>query len=248
MVSIYKFNNVKQYNFAICSIITLIKMNVLIVLAHPEPKSFNGALYWTAIKTLQQLGHTVKTSDLYAMEFKPSSNRHNFTTVKDDSFLKLGLEEIYASENDGFEIDIETEQQKLEWCDLIIWQFPLWWFSVPAILKGWTDRVFAAGKVYGAGRVPYVSGKFKGKKVLLSITTGSLQEDFAQGGCHGDINGILKPIYRGIFQYTGFSVLQPNLNYAVAHISYQQRKEMLAQWSDRLKVVFQEEVLSVGHY
>jgi NAD(P)H dehydrogenase (quinone) len=33
--------------------------------------------------------------------------------------------------------------QKIEWCDLMIWQFPLWWFSVPAILKGWFDRVFA---------------------------------------------------------------------------------------------------------
>lgn len=223
-------------------------MNVLIVFAHPETKSFNGALYQTAIDTLQNQGHKVKTSDLYNMEFNPSSNRYNFTTVKDPSFLKLGLEEIYATENNGFVADIQAEQEKLEWCDLVIWQFPLWWFSVPAILKGWTDRVFAAGKIYGAGRIPYVSGKFAGKKVLLSITTGSPEDHYLKDGPYGDIQGILRPIHRGIFEYTGFSVLQPQLNYAVAHIKDEERQEMLGQWSNRLRDVFQEEVVNVGKY
>lgn len=223
-------------------------MNVLIVFAHPETKSFNGALYQTAIETLQNQGHKVKTSDLYNMEFNPSSNRNNFTTVKDSSFLKLGLEEIYATENNGFVADIQAEQEKLEWCDLVIWQFPLWWFSVPAILKGWTDRVFAAGKIYGAGRIPYVSGKFIGKKVLLSITTGSPKDHYLKDGPYGDIQGILRPIHRGIFEYTGFSVLQPQLNYAVAHIKDEERQEMLGQWSNRLRDVFQEETVNVGKY
>jgi len=223
-------------------------MNVLIVLAHPEIKSFNGALYRTAIETLEKQGHRVRTSDLYHMGFHPSSDRHNFTTVKDASFLKLAKEEYFATENDGFVEEIALEQEKLEWCDLLIWQFPLWWFSVPAILKGWTDRVFAAGKVYGAGRIPYVSGKFKGKKALLSITTGSPEENYIDQGHDGDINGILRPIHRGIFEYTGFSVLQPQLNYSVARISDQERQVMLKQWSDRLNNVFHEELFNVGAY
>lgn len=223
-------------------------MNVLIVFAHPEGKSFNGALFQTAIKTLQEQGHNVKTSDLYHMKFNPSSDRYNFTTVKDPSFLKLGLEEIYATEHNGFVIDIQTEQEKLEWSDLVIWQFPLWWFSVPAILKGWTDRVFAAGKVYGAGRIPYVSGQFTGKKVLLSLTTGSPEDHYLKDGPYGDINGILKPIHRGIFEYTGFSVLQPQLSYAVAHITDKERQSILKQWTNRLKNVFQEEAITVGNY
>lgn len=223
-------------------------MKILIVLAHPEPKSFNGTLYQTAIETLQAQGHEVKTSDLYRMKFNPVSDRNNFTTVKDASFLKLGQEEIYATENDGFATDIKIEQEKLEWCDLLIWQFPLWWFSVPAILKGWTDRVFAAGKMYGAGRVPYVSGKFKGKKALLSITTGSPEDHYVKDGPYGDINGILKPIHRGILEYVGFSVLQPQLNYAVAHITDAERKSLLGKWDERLKNIFEEEEIQVGKY
>lgn len=223
-------------------------MKILIVLAHPEPKSFNGALYQTAIETLQKEGHEVQTSDLYRMKFNPVSDRNNFTTVKDASFLKLGLEEIYATEHNGFATDINIEQEKLEWCDLMIWQFPLWWFSVPAILKGWTDRVFSAGKIYGAGRVPYVSGKFKGKKALLSITTGSPEGHYTQEGPYGDIYGILRPIHRGIFEYVGFSVLQPQLSYSVAHITDEERKEELQQWSERLKNIFDEDNIQVGKY
>lgn len=237
-----------MYNFAEIIIRRILSMNVLIILAHPEPKSFNGALYQTAIDTLRRQGHEIKTSDLYRMQFNPISDRHNFTTVKDATFLKLGMEEIYATEHDGFVSAIKTEQEKLEWCDLVIWQFPLWWFSVPAILKGWTDRVFAAGKIYGAGRIPYVSGKFKGKKAMLSITTGSPDGHYLEDGPYGDINGILKPIHRGIFEYVGFSVLKPQLNYAVAHITDAERVILLDKWSKRLENIFKEQEINVGNY
>jgi NAD(P)H dehydrogenase (quinone) len=128
-------------------------MKILLVLAHPEPKSFNGAMFQTAIDTLKDSGHDVQYSDLYAMRFDPISDRRNFTTVKDPDYFKPQLEEIYATDGGGFIPEIEAEIQKLEWCDLMIWQFPLWWFSVPAILKGWVDRVFAMGRAYGNGHI-----------------------------------------------------------------------------------------------
>ncbi len=112
-------------------------MKVLIVYWHPEPKSFNGALFQTAISYLETQGHDVRTSDLHSMEFNPVSGRHNFTTVKDDTYFKQQFEEIHASENAGFAPDIEAEIQKIEWCDVMIFQFPLWWFGLPAALKGW---------------------------------------------------------------------------------------------------------------
>jgi NAD(P)H dehydrogenase (quinone) len=61
-------------------------MNVFVVLAHPEPKSFNGALFNTALRTLTSAGHAVAASDLYRMGFDPVSGRHNFLTVKDPEF------------------------------------------------------------------------------------------------------------------------------------------------------------------
>jgi len=89
-------------------------MNVLIVLAHPEARSFNGAMFDTAVRELQAAGHTVATSDLYRMGFDPVSSRENFTTVKDPDYLKLQIEETHASENDGFAPEIEAELRKLE--------------------------------------------------------------------------------------------------------------------------------------
>ena len=83
-------------------------MNVFIVLAHPEPKSFNAALFDTAVRTFEWSGHTVAVSDLYRMGFNPVSDRRNFTTTKDPDYLKLQIEETHASEHAGFAADIEA--------------------------------------------------------------------------------------------------------------------------------------------
>ena len=112
-------------------------MKVFIVHAHAEPKSFNGAMFQAAQTTLRDAGHAVVTSDLYAMKFDPVSDRRNFTTVKNAVFFKQQIEEIHATEVGGFAPDVETELRKVESCDLMIWQFPLWWFGLPGILKGW---------------------------------------------------------------------------------------------------------------
>ncbi len=99
-------------------------MRVLIVLAHPEPQSYNGALFDTAIATLEAAGHSVSTSDLYRMGFDSVSSRKNFSSVKDPDYLKLQVEELHASEGGGFAPDLEAELAKLEAADLVIWQFP----------------------------------------------------------------------------------------------------------------------------
>ena len=79
------------------------------------------------------------------MNFDPVSGRRNFKTVQNPEYFKQQIEETYATENAGFSDDVENELKKIEWCDLMIWQFPLWWFGVPAVMKGWVDRVFAMG-------------------------------------------------------------------------------------------------------
>ena len=111
-------------------------MKVLIVYWHPEPLSFNASMFRAARDTFLQAGHEVRTSDLHAMAFDPVSSRKNFITIKDPSFLKQQAEEAYATEMHGFSEEIEEEIQKLEWCDLMVWQFPLWWFGLPGSLKG----------------------------------------------------------------------------------------------------------------
>jgi NAD(P)H dehydrogenase (quinone) len=222
-------------------------MKVLIVLAHPEPQSMNGALFTTAIKTLEAAGHEVKTSNLYAMRFNPVSDRDNFTKLQNPDFFKQQLEELHATATGGFAADIETEQQKVEWCHLMVWQFPLWWFSVPGILKGWVDRVFAMGRFYGQGRV-YEQGVFKGKKALLSLTTGGAEEAYLQDGLHGNIHNILKHIHRGMLGFTGFTVLRPQIVYGPSRQTPEQRQQELTRWANRLLQVFEEAPLEVGRH
>jgi NAD(P)H dehydrogenase (quinone) len=93
-------------------------MNVFIVYWHPEPKSFNAAMFSTACKVLAETGAEVQTSDLHAMAFDPVSSRKNFQTVKDPDFFKLQLEEMYATKAHGFSSLLEGEMQKLEACEL----------------------------------------------------------------------------------------------------------------------------------
>jgi NAD(P)H dehydrogenase (quinone) len=222
-------------------------MKIFIVYAHPEPQSINGAMFRTALETLTEAGHTVHTSDLYAMQFNPISNRHNFTSVKDPLYFKQQFEEMYAAEVGGFAPLIEEELQKVEACDVMIWQFPLWWFSVPAILKGWADRVFAMGRTYGSGRF-YENGVFKNKKALLSVTTGGAEESYLPDGFNGDLPGILRPIQRGILQFTGFSVLRPHVIYGPVRQTPEELRQVLENWKIRLLNIGQEEPINVGRY
>jgi NAD(P)H dehydrogenase (quinone) len=233
----------------ICSVIRKKNKNmkILIVLAHPEMQSMNGAMFNRAIQTLEAAGHEVKVSDLYREEFNPVSGRNNFKTVYDASFFKQQLEELHATKVGGFEEEIETEQQKVEWCDLMIWQFPLWWFAVPGILKGWVDRAFAMGRFYGQQNF-YEAGIFKGKKALLSLTTGGAENDYKKGGAHGDMHGILKPIHRGILHFTGFSVLRPQIIYGPARQTPEEREQELVRWSERLQDIFSEQPIAVDEY
>jgi len=222
-------------------------MKTLIVYWHPEPQSFNHAMFETAIAALTGAGCEVRTSDLHAMAFDPVSGRANFTTVKDPDYLKPQLEEIHATEHQGFSEVLESEMQKLEWCDLMIWQFPLWWFSVPAVLKGWVDRVFAMGRTYGGGRI-YETGVCTGKRALLSLTTGGAEEHYRPGGFNGDMGGILRPIHRGMLQFVGFDVLAPQIVYGPAHMDDRQRAGELERYRRRLAHIADESPLQVGHY
>jgi NAD(P)H dehydrogenase (quinone) len=222
-------------------------MKVFVVFAHPEPKSFNGALFRTAWEVFMEGGHEVKTSGLYDMRFNPVVSRKNYTTVKDTDYFKPQIEEMHATEAGGFAPEIEQEIRKMEWCDLMLWQFPLWWFGLPGILKGWVDRVFAMGRTYGGGRL-YENGVFKGKRAMLSLTTGGPEEAYLKGGFNGDIKAILRPVQRGMLRFVGFEVLTPHIIYGPVRMSDEQRKAALEGYARRLRQIHLENPIDVGEY
>lgn len=181
------------------------------------------------------------------MKFDPVSDRRNLTTVKHAEFFKQQIEEMHATDVGGFAPDVEAELRKMEACDLMIWQFPLWWFGLPGILKGWADRVFAMGRTYGGERF-YENGVFKGKRALLSVTTGGPEAAYQKGGWNGDIHAILRPIQRGILRFTGWDVLAPNIVHASVRVSDEERQHWLRNWAARLRSIESEKPIEVGEY
>jgi len=209
-------------------------MRIFIVHAHPEPTSFNGAMTRTAVSTLTSAGHDVVVSDLYAMGFDPVSDRRNFVTVKDSLVLKQQAEEAFASERNGFVPELQAEMDKVAWCDTLVLQFPLWWMGLPAILKGWIDRVFAAGRAYGGGRM-FDRGVFVGKRAMCSVTVGGHEAVYSEHGVYGrSVSSMLLPIHHGILAFTGFGVLEPFVVHAPARMSPEERQASLAEYGERL--------------
>jgi NAD(P)H dehydrogenase (quinone) len=195
-------------------------MNVLLVYAHPEPRSLNGALKDFAVQRLQAAGHRVQVSDLYAMRWTPTLDAQDSLDGAAGDRFDPTLDSKRAFANGRQRADIAAEQDKLRWADAVLLQFPLWWFSMPAILKGWVDRVYAYGFAYGVGEHSeahwgdrYGEGTLAGKRAMLVVTTGGWESHYAPRGINGPIDDLLFPIQHGILHYPGFDVLPPFVTY-----------------------------------
>jgi NAD(P)H dehydrogenase (quinone) len=208
-------------------------MNVLIVHAHPEPQSFTTALKDLAVAQLSSAGHQVVVSDLYAMNFNPVASSADFSERKNPDYLVYALEQRINYEKQTIAPDIAAEIEKLVAADLVIFSFPLYWFSVPAILKGWIDRVLVSGLTYGGKRF-YDQGGLQGKRALLSFTLGGREHMFGADAIHGELHTMLRPLLRGTLYYTGMQVLPPFIGYHVPYISPEARTQILHDYSDYL--------------
>jgi NAD(P)H dehydrogenase (quinone) len=210
-------------------------MNVFIVYAHPEPNSFGKALLERGVRALHDAGHQVVVSDLYAMGFNPVATGDDFTERRFAHVLQYDREQKQASQRHTFSADIQAELDKLRACDLLILQFPLWWFSVPAILKGWIDRVFVNGTVYGAGGRRFDQGGLRGRKAMLVFTTGCYPAMMAPDGLLGHRDVILWHLQYGTFGYSGLQVLPPFVAWAIQYSDEAQRHAYLEAYAVRLR-------------
>lgn len=220
-------------------------MKALIVHAHHEPQSFSSALARQASESLERQGYTVEIADLYKEQFNPVSNRDNFTSIKNLDYLKQQGEEAYASEVGGFSPALEQEIQRLESCDLLIFNFPLWWFGMPAILKGWVDRVFVSGRIYGGDQI-YETGVGKSKKkAFVMLTTGGGPDVYSGYGVNPSLATVLTPIHHGVFWFNGFLPLDPFVAWSPARITLEERTEYLATLDQRLQTIGEESAIVI---
>jgi NAD(P)H dehydrogenase (quinone) len=210
-------------------------MNVLIIFAHPELNSLNGIMKDLAAKTLRDNEHEVKISDLYGMHFKATMDKQDFTQRKDESFFNPTVEQLNASGTGSFTEDVRDEMKKVEWADLLIFQFPVWWTSFPAIMKGWIDRVFANGFAFDSSKEKYYEyGLLKGKKAMLSFTTGAVKEAYSKNGPHGDIDELFKYITHTTLELAGLEVLPSFGIFGPSLMSKDDVKEELERYRERI--------------
>ena len=188
-------------------------MNVLIIFCHPEPASFNGALKDVAVKTMQRAGHTVQVTDLHAEGFDPVEKADHYSERCNPHWFSPTAEQRHASKENSLKPEVKEHIKRLEWADLVMLQFPLWWHAQPAMLKGWFDRVFVNGGLF-TGKMRYDRGYFRGKHAICSVTTGAPEAAFGKAGRGGNMDTMLWPVQYSLY-YMGFSVLSPFLSYGV---------------------------------
>lgn len=206
-------------------------MNVLILHAHPEKNSFSSSLKNIAVEHFINKGDTVLVKDLYAMNFNPVLDSGDFKKINDPLYFNAMKEQMHAFQSQSFSDDIQAEIDALKNADLIILNFPLWWSSFPAILKGWFDRVLAFGFAYHPANMKYETGAFAGKKAMCCIPIGGKKEAYMPGGEHIELNRLLDPIQHQILFYTGMTVMPPY----VCHRPHLSNEETLKGYIEEYK-------------
>lgn len=229
-------------------------MKVFIVLAHPEPKSLTHSLNKVFIEELKKEGHEVKVSDLYEMKWNPVLDTYDAPVERPDGKFSIARDQKNAYENHVLPEDVQKEQDKVEWADLVVFQYPLWWFSAPAIVKGWIDRVWAAGYAYSRGynaKTPngerYGDGVFVGKKAMIISTNGSKNTCFTPRGINGPIDDVLFHQTHGWFFYGGFTVLPSLVLYSANHLTDPEYEKLAASVRQRAQEVSTLEPIKFRH-
>jgi NAD(P)H dehydrogenase (quinone) len=199
-------------------------VKVHLVIAHPERNSFNVALHKTAIEVFKNKSITFEVSDLYQQKFNPVAGQGDITNLPVDDLFQLAKAQRFALENNSFAKDISQEQAKLVSSDVLIFQFPLWWWSFPSILKGWIDRVLSSGFAYGK------DATLKPKKIMFSITTGGANSQDEIEYYQNKINGL----YQDIFGFIGWEVLPAFIAHGVQQKSAPERIQLLKNYKEHL--------------
>ena len=178
------------------------------------------------------------------MHWKSEVDQADFPSLAPDDRLHVAAASGKAFAGKTLTEDVKAEQNKLLWADVLILQFPLWWYSMPAILKGWVDRVYAYGFAYGVGEHSdthwgdrFGEGTFAGKRAMLIVTTGGWEEHYSARGINGPIDDLLFPINHGILFYPGFTVLPPFVAYKVDRLNNADFERLAETLRERMRTL-----------
>ncbi len=180
-------------------------MKHVVVVAHPAAESFTMALTRTYTAELEQLGHSQRTYDLYRMGFNPVLAAQELLPITTDRSASP---------------DVMKAQNDIRAAAAVTLIYPLWWMSMPAMMKGYIDRVFARGFAYESHE-GIVRGLLTGKKAILMTVSGAPLPLLVKSGNWSAVQ-VLQDTH--ILRSTGFELLEhlhfdeivPNLSTVVA--------------------------------
>jgi len=172
-------------------------MRILTVFAHPNRNSFSGALLVGFLAGLDEARHEIEVADLYAEGFDPRFRSPDFAQ--------------FTGGPADMPDDVRTEQERVNRSEAIAFVFPVWWWSFPAMLKGWIDRVWCQGWAYD-----FTIGRSRGlltlKKAILLCPAGS------SGGVYrryGYQEAMRRSIDMGVLGYCGIDDVEMHIFPAV---------------------------------
>jgi len=176
-------------------------MKVLVVFAHPKRDSLTGAVLDEFTRGTAEGGHDTTVVDLYADDYDPRFSLEDFKRFRDATPAR----------------DVNVRyQEMIDACDALAFIYPVWWWSVPAILKGWFDQVFnvpwmADWEVRHEPhevRVPIIRPVLKGKKIMQFCTGGTSMQTFQK---YGYAAVIQRSVDAGIFYYSGATDVETHI-------------------------------------
>jgi NAD(P)H dehydrogenase (quinone) len=169
-------------------------MNTLVVVSHPDPHSLTHQVAHSVVEAIRSTGTTVETADLAAESFDPRFSAADLS--------------LYRG-NGSTPSDVAEEQTRIDRAEHLVLVFPMYWWSMPALLKGWIDRVFVEGWAYEYGDRVFVK-KLDRLTVHLVVVAGDDADSFER---HGVYQAVRTQIERGIIEYCGATVGSTNFLY-----------------------------------
>ncbi|PIC79981.1 NAD(P)H dehydrogenase [Sporosarcina sp. P18a] len=193
-------------------------MKHVVVYAHPDNKSLNYSIKETVVESLKKNGHEVVVRDLYELNFQPV----------------LTPEDLISMSQGVIPEDIKIEQEFIAEADVITFIYPIWWTGLPAILKGYVDRVFAYGFAYSSGEEGTIK-LLKGKKGFIINTHAHPNEVYDEIGMTTALK-LTSDI--GIWDFTGIEPVDHLLFGSVGRLDEEAYTGMLKQVDDTIQAHF----------
>lgn len=182
-------------------------MNILLVYAHPNPRSFNRAILEVVDAALRERGHATRTHDLYQMQFRAT----------------LDGEDLLRNWRGDLPVDTRREQDAIRWARGLVFIYPIWWFGPPAILKGWIDRVFTRKFAFDFSPEG-MQGLLTHERALILNTLGGDEATYQKAGWH---ELLVRPITEGVLGACGVRNIVHRAFYQVPTVSPAERQAML---------------------